>query len=118
MAAPEATEASASESLASLERLKQVEADGDARLRAVRGKIDLLLSQSRADTESQIQAAKKQSDEEAAMLLERAEKGAEAEAARILDEAKDELARRARAGLPDLTAAWPDILDILFGEFR
>ncbi len=118
MAVTEAIGTSTSDSLASLERLKQIETDGDARLRAVRGKIELLLSELRADSESQIQAAKKQAEEEAATVLERAQKDAEAEALRILDQARDDLALRAKAGLPDLTTVWPGILGVLFGEFR
>jgi vacuolar-type H+-ATPase subunit H len=118
MPATEAAGTTSSDGLESLERLKQVETDGDARLRAVRGKIDLTLSQMRTDSDTQIQAAQKQAEAEAGMLLERAEKEADTEAARIIDSAKAELAQRAKAGLPGLTAAWPNILDILFGEFR
>jgi vacuolar-type H+-ATPase subunit H len=118
MAATEAAGTTAADGLESLERLKQVETDGDARLRMVRGKIDLTLSQLRTDSDTQIQAAQKQAEADAGMLLERAEKEADAEAARIIDSAKTELAQRAKAGLPDLTAVWPGILDVLFGEFR
>jgi hypothetical protein len=90
------------DSLASLERLKQVETDGDAQLRMVRGKIDLTLSQLRDDSEA---------------LLLRAQNNADAEAARILAEAKAALDQRAQAGLPDWGKVWPDILNVLFGEF-
>lgn len=105
------------DSLASLERVKQVEVDGDAQLRMVRGKIDLTLSQLRADSEAQIKAAQEQANEEADALLVRAQKEADAEATRILSEAKASLAQRGKAGLPDLGPVWPDILNVLFGEF-
>jgi vacuolar-type H+-ATPase subunit H len=118
MPATAAAGTTVSDGLESLERLKQVETDGDARLRMVRGKIDLTLSQMRADSDAQIQAAQKEAEAEAAALLERAQKEADAEATRIVDAAKVELAQRAKAGLPDLTAVWPNILDVLFGEFR
>jgi vacuolar-type H+-ATPase subunit H len=106
------------DSLASLERLKQVETDGDAQLRMVRGKIDLTLSQLRNDSEAQIKAAQQQVNEEADAFLLRAQKDAETEAARILAEARTVLDQRAKAGLPDLSKAWPDLLNVLFGEFR
>jgi vacuolar-type H+-ATPase subunit H len=104
-------------SLASLERLKQVETDGDAQLRMVRGKIDLTLSQLRDDSEAQIKAAQQKVNEEADALLLRAQNNADAEAARILAEAKAALDQRAQAGLPDWGKVWPDILNVLFGEF-
>jgi F0F1-type ATP synthase membrane subunit b/b' len=105
------------DSLASLERLKQVETDGDAQVRMIRGKIDLTLSQLHADSETQIKAAQQQANEEADALLVRTQKEADAESARILAEAKAALAQRAKAGPPDLGKAWPDILDVLLGEF-
>lgn len=106
------------ESLASLERLKDVETEADARLRMVRGKIDLTLSQLRADSEAQILDAKQRAEEEAAALLLRAQKEADAEAARIVAGAKGTLEERSKAGPPDLSQVWPDILSALFGEFR
>jgi vacuolar-type H+-ATPase subunit H len=118
MAAAGASATENADSLASLERLKQVETDADARLRMVRGKIDLTLSQLRADSEDQIKAAQKQADEEAEELLVKAQKEADGEAERIIAEAKASLAQRAKAGLPDLTPVWPGILNVLFGEFR
>jgi F0F1-type ATP synthase membrane subunit b/b' len=113
---PSATENA--DSLASLERLKRVETDGDAQLRMVRGRIDLALAQLRADSEDQIKAAQKEADQEGEILLAKAEKDADAEAERLLAEAKAALAQRATAGLPDLTPVWPSILNVLFGEFR
>jgi vacuolar-type H+-ATPase subunit H len=118
MAATESMGMASADGLASLERLKQVETDGDGRLRMVRGKIDLTLSQLRAESEAQIEAAKKQADEEAEQLLAREEKEADAQAAQILDQAKTDLAQRARSGPADLTDLWPKILEVLFGEFR
>jgi vacuolar-type H+-ATPase subunit H len=117
MAAGAATGSENQDSLASLERLKQVETDGDARLRMVRGKIDLTLSQLRADSEDQVKAAQKQADEDAEASLLRAQKDAEQEAARIVAESKASLAQRAKSGPPDLTKVWPDIFNVLFGEF-
>ncbi len=105
------------DSLASLERLKQVETDGDGRLRMVREKIDQTLSQLRNDGEVQIHAAREQAELEAATMLEGAQLDADAEAARIIADAKATLAQRAEAGPADLTNAWPDILRVLFGEF-
>ena len=118
MLATDTTVMTSADGLASLERLKQVETDGDARLRMVRGKIDLTLSQMRTDSDTQIQAAQKQAEAEAGELLERAQKEADAEAGRILDAAKAELAQRAKAGLPSFSPVWPNLLDVLFGEFR
>jgi len=106
------------DSLASLERLKRVETDGDARLRMVRGKIDLTLSQLRDESEAQTQAARKDADQEAAATLERARAEADAEAARIIAEAKAALAARTKANPADLTKSWDGILDALFDEFR
>jgi F0F1-type ATP synthase membrane subunit b/b' len=117
MAATVASGTGSPESLASLERLKQVETDTDGQLRMVRGKIDLTLSQLRSDSEAQIQSARAQAEEDAAALLVKAQKEADVEADRILAEAKASLAQRAKAGLPDLTPVWPDILNVLFGEF-
>lgn len=117
MAAAVASDTGNADSLASLERLKQVETDADARLRMVRGKIDLTLSQLRADSEAQIKVAQKQAEEEGEVLLVKAQKDADVEAQRILAEAKASLAQRAQAGLPDLTPVWPGVLNILFGEF-
>jgi len=117
MAVPAASGIRSLDSLASLEKLKQVETDGESNLRTVRGKIDLTLSQLRADGEAQVQAARQQAEEEGAALLVRAQKEADAEAARILTEAKATLAQRAKAGPGDLSGAWPQILDALFGEF-
>lgn len=118
MAAPEMAPPAAADGLASLERLKQVETDGDSNLRMLRGKIDLTLSQLRADSETQIQAARANAEAAAASLVERADRDADAEAARIVDGAKADLAERGKAGPPDLTGAWPSVLDVLFGEFR
>jgi vacuolar-type H+-ATPase subunit H len=117
MAASVARAGENQDSLASLERLRQVEIDGDGRVRMIRGKIDLTLSQLRADSEEQIKAAQRQANEEAEALLLRAQKDADAEAARIIAEAKGQLAQRAKAGPPDLSKVWPDILNVLFGEF-
>jgi vacuolar-type H+-ATPase subunit H len=113
-----ATDGSATpEGLASLERLKEVETESDTNLRMVRGKIDLTLSQLRADSEAQTQAAQKQAEEEASELLLKAQQDAEAAAARILAEAKANLEERSKAGLPELTRIWPEILNVLFSEF-
>ncbi len=106
------------ESLASLERLKQVETDGDAQLQMVRGKIDRTLSQLRDESEAKVQAARTEADQEAAAALERARTEADAEAARIIAEAKVALGARAKTSSGDLTQSWDAILDALFDEFR
>jgi vacuolar-type H+-ATPase subunit H len=105
------------DNLASLERLKQVETDADARLRIFREKIDRTLSQLQGDSEAQVQAAKERAEAEASALLLKAQKEADAEAARVVAEAKASLEQRAKTGLPDLTTVWPNILNVLFGEF-
>jgi F0F1-type ATP synthase membrane subunit b/b' len=106
------------DSLATLERLKTVETENDAKLRALRGKIDLTLSQLRDDSEAQIQAARVQVEQEAAAQLEKVQKEAAAEATRIIAETKAALAERAKSGPADLTRVWPDLLEVMFGEFH
>ena len=105
------------DSLASLERLKQVETDGDARLRGAREKIEQTLAQLRDESETAVQAARKEADEEAATTLERARADADAEAARVIADAKADLAQKAKTSPADLSSAWDGILDILFSEF-
>ncbi|MGC2289382.1 MAG: hypothetical protein WA688_05955 [Thermoplasmata archaeon] len=117
MAAPPARGTESPDSLASLERLKQVETDGNEQLRKVREKVDGTLSQLRTESEARVQAARDQAEEEAAALLLRAQQDADAEAGRIIAEAEATLAQRSKAGLPDLTPVWPDIMGVLFGEF-
>ena len=106
------------DSLASLERLKRVETEGELRLRTARGKIEQILSHLRDESEAQIQAAREQAEKDAAAALERARSEADAEAARILSAAKTALDQRARAGATDLTTVWEALLDVLFDEFH
>lgn len=106
------------DSVASLERLKQVETDTDLRLRTVRGKIDQTLAQLRDESESQVQAARTQAEAEAETVLDRAHTDAEAEAGRILREAQAALEQRRQSGPANLSNVWDDILAVLFDEFR
>ena len=105
------------DSLASLERLKQVEIDADERLRLVREKIERTLSHLRDDSAAQVQAAREEAEKAATATIERARVTAEAEAARIVAEAKAALAQRATEGTSDPTHVWDRIRQALFDEF-
>lgn len=106
------------DSLASLERLKKVETEADEGLRALRSKIELTLAQLRDENETSVQAARTEAEQEAAALLDRARREADAEAARVLADAQGALAERNTGATSAPLQSWPQILTVLFGEFR
>ncbi|MCI4352004.1 MAG: hypothetical protein L3K14_01255 [Thermoplasmata archaeon] len=105
------------ESLASLERLKQVETDADEQLRRVREKIERTLSHLRDASEALVQAARDEAEKGATATIDRARVEAETEAARIVAGAKAALAQRATEGTSDLTPVWDRLRQALFEEF-
>ena len=107
-----------SDGLASLERLKKVETDGDLRLRTVRGKIIQDLALLNDENETQVQAARAQAEQAAATILDRATSEADEEAHRIVADERASLAQQPPVSPGDVTKIWNDVLNVLFGEFR
>lgn len=106
------------DSIATLKRLREVEADGDSRIAAVKVEDEQHLAVLREAAEADVAKARSESEQLHDAMVAAALREIETEAEKILEAGRDEAARVAYRSGKDLESSRDALLDALLGEFR
>lgn len=105
-------------SIEALKHLKQVETEGEARLRAATEEGEKALAQLRAEVEAALHAARAEAERARETTLQAARLEAQAEADRIVAEGEAAAQQVTRRAPKELAALREKLLDTVLGEFR
>ena len=104
--------------IATLKRLREVEADGDARLAAAKAESERRLGAVRADAESALAKARSEAEQLHDAMVAAAQREIDTEAERILEAGREEASHVSYRSGKALEASREALLDALLAEFR